>query len=93
MCPTATKADYERMHSSHSAFEEAERYAYEFVSRVRALAADEEEKADEEATILVASLKDGCEVQFVNDARGSGSPVNVEFCEVIYDNWPHLFLV
>ena len=86
LCPAALKQDYDSMHSSEEAYEVAERYAYEFVSRVRSRQRDE-------ALVLIASLKDGCEVQFVNDARGSGLPVNVEFCELVYKNWPYLFLV
>ena len=86
LCPTATERDYDTMHSCPAALLESDRYAYEFLSRVRA------DNTGERA-VLIASLKDGCEVKYINDARGSGFPVNVEFCEVVYRGWPHLFLV
>ena len=31
--------------------------------------------------------------QYINDARGSGFPVNVEFCEAELHGWPYLFIV
>eukprot|EP00802_Teleaulax_amphioxeia_P021800 Tamp_22185.p1 GENE.Tamp_22185~~Tamp_22185.p1 ORF type:complete len:172 (-),score=16.88 Tamp_22185:53-568(-) len=86
MCPTATEEEYTAMHPCPSALLECDRYAYEFLTRVY-------NKDTNERAVLIASLKEGCEIQYINDARGSGFPVNVEFCEVVYRGWPHLFIV
>ena len=53
VCPVAVKEEYEVMHTHPWELVEADRYAYEFLSRIR-------------AQVLIADLKGGCQVQVQN---------------------------
>ena len=86
------------MHASKAAHLEADRYAYEFLTRVQIDSGEESSEEGGEGgggsggsvggdagsgagrgrQVLVASLRDGCEVQYINDHRGSGESARLD---------------